>query len=474
MSIDQKHPLYSKVVPDWEMMGDTFKGERIIKEAGLRYLSATPGQIIDGLNDGQMGMKNYLSYKSRARFPDFVSTAVEALLGIMHHKPANIELPDKMKPLLQKATVKGESLQQLLRRINEHQLITGRVSLLADVENGANAGALPYIALYNAADLINWDDGAREELILQTLNLVVLNESEYEREPDFSWDFKNKFRILILGDVDKNEASGVYRMGEISGEKDGLEFSDASLITPSIAGRTLEKLPFVIINTKDLLADPDDPPLLGLANLALGVYRGEADYRQTLFMQGQDTFVIIGGGDTDNIRVGAGAVISVTEGGDAKYVGVQSQGLSEMRRALENDRAEAAEMGGKLLDTRGKNAESGDALRIRVSARTASLNQIVQTGAEGLSDILKIMAEWIGEDPDKVLLEPNSDFADDEIDGDTLLKWVQAKSMGAPLSNKSIHERLRDKDLTSMSFDEEMSAIKSELDTSVKDDNDEE
>lgn len=458
--IETVHPLYAKHVADWELMDDAYHGQRQVKEKGYKYLPATPGQVIDGLLHNQTGRKNYLAYKMRARFPEFVSDAVEALLGVMHHKPATIELPDKMMDLMDKATIKGESLQLLLRRINEHQLITGRLGLLADIEDGAQVGTLPYIALYKAKDIINWDDTQRDIQQRDRLNLIVLNESRHERK-NLEWRFIRRYRALVLGELDPNDPSEVYQMA-VLGEQTNLNLTTANMIVPSVAGQTLTDIPFVVINSRDIVAQPDDPPLLGLANLAMCVYRGEADYRGALFMQGQDTLVIIGGGENEEIRAGAGAHIDVPMGGDAKYIGTDSKGLKEMRESIVNDRKEAGEQGGKLLDTRGSAIESGEALRIRVGARTASLNQIAMTGAEGLQTILRMIAVWVNADPEKVIVTANMDFADSSVEGRTLVDWMTAKTLGLPWSKESIHRKLQEKDFTEMEYEDEMTAIEAE------------
>lgn len=460
MSLDTRHPLYTKRLEDWELMDDSWHGERRVKEKHIKYLPPTPGQILDGMGANQTGLKNYNAYKTRARFPDFISQAVEALLGIMHHKPATIELPEKMEPLRERATIRGESLQMLIRRVNEHQLVTGRLGLLSDIPNDAPVGVLPYIAMYKALDVVNWDDEAVDEQAHRQLNLVVLNESRWVRD-EFKWVFKKKYRVLLLGDAESGDGR-LYKMGLFGADgKDGTTFNAEELITPSVAGSTLDQIPFVVINSKDIVAEPDDPPLLGLANLSMTVYRGEADYRQALFMQGQDTLVIIGSTD-DEVRAGAGAHINVAQGGDAKYIGVDSRGLQEMRESLVNDKKEASYSGGRLIDNQGREAESGEALRIRVSARTASLNQIAMAGAEGVQTILRTIATWIGADPEKVIVTPNLDFADDTLDGRTLVEYMSAKALGLPWSKQSIHRKLQEKDLTEMEFEEEMAAIEAE------------
>ena len=90
-------------------------------------------------------------------------------------------------------------------------------------------------------------------------------------------------------------------------------------------------IPFVFINSKDLSTIPDKPPLDSLARLALAIYRAEADYRQNLFMQGQDTLVRIGSTfeqDDENkaVRMGAGARLDMPVNGDAMYIGVSGKG----------------------------------------------------------------------------------------------------------------------------------------------------
>lgn len=457
------HPQFVAIDPDYIRMHDVHAGERKIKELGTLYLPATASQVLDGMaNVNDPGSVSYRAYKQRARFPDFVKESVKGAVGIMHHRPPKIELPKKLEPLRRRATVQGEPLHVLLRKINTEQLIYGRCGLLADVATGQGPDELPYTSIYKARSIINWDDGTIGSPVLQQLNLVVLDETEQVRGEDLRWSEESKYRVLTLD-------SGRYQMAVT--EDDGFSLKSLEFRTPGIGGRTPEQIPFTFINAVDLVPEPDTPPLLGLANLAIGVYQSEADYRFSLFMQGQDTLVIEGHtGDGEDIRVGAGAHICVGIGGGAQYVGVQSAGLPEQRAALENDRQLASEMGNKLLDTRGRESESGDALRMRVSARTANLNQIALTGAQGLEDHLRIIAEWVGEDPDEVKVTANQEFAEDTPEGRDLFDITQAKELGAPISLESIHNWLRERGMTRLSFEEEMARIESEEPLRVIDD----
>lgn len=462
MGLSAKHPTYSEFLEDWETCRDCYRGERVIKEKGFRYLPATSGMLADGaLNPNTDGWKAYQAYKTRAVFHELFADAVEFMIGVMWSKPPTIELPAKMEPMREKATAAGESLEQFLRRINEQQLVTGRLGILGDLpEKPDPENPLPYLALYRAEHVINWDDGRIGENAEDSLNLVVLDETEWVRGSDFSWKQVEKYRALVLGSIADNEGNdtGVsYKVGVF----EGASYSEDDMIEPVMFGKSLERIPFVFVNSKDLTTSPDDPPLLGLARLCLAIYRGEADYRQALFMQAQDTLVVVNGSE-ESYRIGAGAVIKVKEGGDAKFIGCNSQGLSEMRQSLENDKAQATSDAGSLTDTRSRQKESGEALNIRVAAQTATLNQIAITGAEALERELRILAEWMGANPDEVKVEPNLDFSEGQLTGKDLIDFMTAKTMGAPLSLESIHGLMSDKGLTDKTLEEELDLIAEE------------
>ncbi len=461
MAVNERHPLYTEVEPDWTTMRDTYKGERTIKKNTTKYLPATAGMVEDGIGSGQDGLAAYTAYITRAVYHSFVSDAVEISVGLMHLKPPKIDLPPSMEYLRERATTKGEGLEMLLRKINELQLVEGRLGLLIDLPVQASTDTKPYIASYVAKSIINWDTGARGEVTLDNLNLVVLEESEHERQGDFKWEFKDKWRVLVLGVPEVNEAAGQAAIYQVGIARDKTNVAAITFTTPSMRGKTLDAIPFTFINSGDMVADPDDPPMIGLANLCLAIYRGEADYRQNLFMQGQDTLVISGGME-EKFRVGANAVINLPVEGRAEYAGVSSDGLPEQREALENDKIRAAQLGGQMLDTVSRERESGDALKRRMGAQTASLHQVALSGAEGLQTALRNIAVWLGEDPKSVIVNANLEFTEDTLLGRTLVELLTAKAMGAPLSLESIHKLIKDRGLSEKEFDEEMVILRSE------------
>ena len=489
-SVETRHPEWIATEPDWVIVRDSSEGQRQVKSKGQTYLPPTSGMVELGLDQNQPGSKMYLSYAKRAVFPFLVRPAVNALVGVMHREDAVIELPKAMEPIRESATLEGEDLLTLLRRINEQQIMVGRIGLLADVADG-NKRNVPYIVTYEAESIINWDESRREDG-KNRLDLVVLDESDFERTSSFGWDFVRKYLVLDLVDP-KDLAVGEENAVPISLDQNTvyrsrLEISDQQMlesegvnrqtevtpstsisiqgVSPSLKGATLPEIPFVFVGSVDLTPTPDQIPMLGLANLSMTIFRGEADYRNTLFLQGQDTLVTIGDQSDDTKKdrfVGAAASIELPLGGDAKFIGVSSDGLSEQREALENDYSNASELGANLLSSsKGAQKEAEATLQIRVAARTASILTIVNAGAQGLQTILREIAVWMGLDPKQVTVTPNTDFVPDEFTPKDLLDFIAAKNAGAQISFETIHDWLREKGVTDIDFKEELKKIEKE------------
>ena len=404
------------------------------------------------------GALAYAAYVTRSVYPSSYADAVDAAVGIMHREPPTIILPESMEYMRESCTLEGESLEAMLRKINANQLITGRMGLLGDIaiKDGSPAAV---IVTYTERSIINWAD-TNADYDSGVVKFVVLDETGDELTEDFAWTRKERYRILALAGPDGEIADfGNYSSAVLTSSD---PIAGVQLEEPNYGGNKLNKIPFVFVNAKDLSPNPDSPPLDALSRACLAIYRGEADYRQSLFMQGQDTLVRIGSMDDDEqVRTGAGARIDCQIGGDAKYIGVSSSGLAEQRQALENDYRRVAQKSGQLLNG-SDSAESGEALRIRVSAQTATLPQLAKTGAAALQQILRYLAEWQGANPDDVVVEPNLNFSEADLNGQTLVSIVQAKAMGAPLSEESVHEWMRDQGFTKLSYDDEINLIANE------------
>lgn len=486
MAVGSKHPSFDKWSPLWTTLGHVYEGEATIKSQTTRYLPTTAAMEIDGMEKGKPGYAAYQRYLQRAVFPSDFSDAVEALVGIMHRKEGQIDVPSALEPMLDTLSAQGESALGLLRRVNETQLAKGRLGLLVDIPDGTlPAETLPYVAVYDAEAIINWSvsDATKGPAKLE---LVVLDESGPVQQKDLSWQDENKIRVLAMVrhlkelDVwkdDKSLAEGVTGAPTVTDDTyvvavtDSKEASLSSLTwrVPHANGRSLDRIPFVFVNTLDLAPEPAKPPLLGLAECCLAIYRGEADYRQQLFAQGQDTLFIYGDEEDPtkpDTRLGVGAVQRLSnEKAHAEFVGVTSSGLSEQREALKSDYDRAAQRGMRLIDMASGDGgqESGEALKVRVAARTASAMNVALAGGGGLQEALRIGARWLGSDEEAVVVTVNTDFAESVMTGEEMMAWTSAKNLGAPITWRTIWEMAARRGVTSFeAFEDEQAEIDTE------------
>lgn len=470
----QRNPEYVLHEQDWELCRDCYAGQRAIKIKGSRYLPVVSSMVLDGWPTvNSKGWVDYECYKRRASFHNYFKKSVLHYMGQLWHKEPTIELPARMEPLRDNCTRQNESLMQLLRNMHEEILITGRLGLYGEFPKGETTeNVLPYISMYKAESIINWDEGEKDQVNKDSLNMVVLNESSPRRIDLFNWDQRlYQFRVLLLGDPYVNEESSDTESASLPEFSAGLfvgldSFSLEGMSVPKYRGLPLNRIPFVFVNSKHVQAQVDEPPQLDLANQDLTIYLAEADYRMALHMQAAPTLVRIGVEQqlpgAEPVRTGIGAMIDIANpAGDVKYVGIDPTGLPEMRASLENDVRIAEVMSGTLTD-KSMQKESADAMGKRMAGESCRLINIATTAAMGLQQILRILAEWLGENPESVLVSPNIDFTNEVLSPADLLALQQFKTAGGPLSDESMHMNVARSGLTDKTYEDEQTAIDGE------------
>ncbi|WP_029620627.1 DUF4055 domain-containing protein [Pseudorhizobium marinum] len=431
-AVETKHPLYIERAEEWSLMRDTTAGEKEVKGAGTQYLPQPSG--FKAQDDG--GQALYDAYQKRAQFPEIVHPTVHGMVGVIHRTEAQIEMPSAMQALWEKATKDGLPLEALHRRITAELLTTGRYALLADA--ASEGSDLPWLAGYSAEALINWADDR---------TMFVLDESGLKRE-GFRWEREQRFRVLEMRE-------GSYTVQTYA----GTERTPGGEVMPSGRGNTkLTEIPFVVMGARDLSVAPELPPLLGVARSAIALYQLSADYRWQLFMTGQETLVVINGDPPS--AVGAGAVIAIKQGDqqgtpDVKYVGPAGTGIAAHRTAILDERQNAAQSGARLFNSsESKTAESGDALRIRFAAETATLTSIALSSAQGLEKALRHIAVMIGQSPEAVTVKPNLSFVDATLTPEQAASLVSLWQNGA-IAYETLYENLQRGEIASAERDHE-------------------
>jgi Domain of unknown function (DUF4055) len=434
--VKEKHPDLLIVMPDYEECRDAIAGATTVKQKGIKYLP-----MPSGFNGSAKPIDMYDAYKMRAQFPDLLAPTVQGMLGIIHHGEAQVEGLDEGSPLAdmwEKATPEGLPLETLHKRITEEILTVGRVALLVDLP--PEGGELPWIAFYRAESLINWSESK---------NFYVLEE-DYRVRNGFSWEGKKRYRILELVDdtyqVEVVDEDGhAMTVDDDTSNQDVQEGVATSVVVPQVrGGKKLEEIPLVVAGSRDLSLEPDQIPMIGVTRAAYAIYRLDADYRHQLFMSGQETLFYIGLDPKDVPEyVGAGVGVAIPEGGDAKYVGPSGAGIEAHKTAIDDERSIAAEAGSRMFAVGDKKAaESGEALRIRARAGSATLVSVAQTSAAALETALRFCAQLVGQDPDDIIVKPNLNFLDTDMTADEANKMVELW-MNKVISYETLYSNLQ-------------------------------
>jgi|SRR5215831_1555 len=431
------HPFYLDHIDEWKTMRDTMRGTHAVKLGGPKYLPVPSGFADQGVEGGAM----YEAYLTRAKFPNIVAPTIRGMVGLIHRIPAQVTLPDQLKPMYESATRDGMPLETFHRQLTTELLTQGRYGILCDA---SPAGAdVPYLVGYTAEMIINW---SRER------DFFVCDESGMKRY-GFIWVPRIQHRCLTLDD------DGVYHAQEYQYHQLVMDY-----IPQRFGGKPFMEIPFVIANPFDLSVTPQQPPAMNLAESALAAYRLDADYRHQLFWSGQETLVCTGLPEAASLpkNVGSGTIIGFGPGQDAKYIGPHGTGINAHRQALQDEAHNAIAAGAQLFDIK-SGFESGEALRLRYSQSNATLTTISLSSGAALEKALRWAAMYVGANPLDVNVTPNLKFVDTVMQPREGIELVTMWQAGA-ISYRTLYENLQRGEIASpdRESDEELALIEVE------------
>jgi hypothetical protein len=432
MSVETKHPEYTNGREDeWSLVAAAYCGETDIKAAGVKYLPMPSGFTTQADN----GQAFYQAYQARSNFPEIFSATIVAMVGIIHEKEIQIDLPEGLEFLRENADGEERTLVDFHRQITRNLLMTARYGVLTDApEEGGNV----YLAGYSAANILNWDT-----------DFFVLDESGPVRN-GFAWEEVDQHRVLSIEEGVYTQV--IYRDG-----------SETPLQASILGGGSLDRVPFVVAGATDLGLAVETPPLIGVARAAVDIYQLSADWRHQLYMSGQETLVAINGEAPS--AVGAGVVhqmmgASEEAAPDLKYVGPACIGIDKHLEAMKDYREVAVQAGARLFEQSNQADESGEARKMRFRSETATLTTIAQSSCACLERALRNAALMMGLNENDVVVTPPADLMDSTLTPAEAGSLMNLYLRGV-LSYQTLYERLQrggiaDPDRT---FEEEFSQV---------------
>lgn len=422
---DTQHPEYAKMTDKWKRCRDTVEGQDAVHEAGVLYLPKLKDQTED----------DYASYKLRAQFFNAVWRTISALSGMVFRKPALVDAPPSVEPLLEDVTMAGVDIQTFAQQATIEVLTSGRVGILVDYPQQsmdglslADAQALnlrPSMQQYPAETIINWKTDSIGNR--SVLSLVVLTEDYSEQENEFKQKTETRYRVLDL-------FNGKYRVRifRINTKKEDEQVGND--LFPLMNGSPLDYIPFYFIGIDDTTPTMDEPPVIDLVDVNLAHYRLNADYAHGLHFTGLPTAVVSGytpENPGDKLYIGSSAAwVFPDPQARATFLEFTGQGLQAIETAIARLEQQMAILGARLLTSEKKATETAQTAQIHRAGESAILSAIAQTISTGLTKALNTFCAWAGS-PGDWSITLNRDFLPAGLDPQQLTALVNAWQQGA-------------------------------------------
>lgn len=465
----------------WNRTRDIFAGSDLVKALGDKYLPKSRWHR-NGKKDGE---QDYEDYKTRAIFFSYLKDAIETSLGVLKKGEPTIKIPPKIAFMEKSATVYHDGLVALKGKLDAVIMLTGCAGLSLEVNNqGSGSADRPdfFINVWQPESILdkNFD---HDELTGESYaTMVLLDESNmvFDKVTKLR---RREERRRVMG----LDANGLYYTAlmlpeqypafDLENPPTATDQSNPKLgeaVYPLYRGDPMHRIPFTFVNATDLSGGHyEDPPLYDLVDLVLALYRGDADYRQTLHFTASDFYKHTGCSNPQkqpSLSVGAGGILHLGPDEDIAVVSSTGGGANLQKEALLNLHAQCQQRIMTLLDV-GAN-QSGAALEIVQNSKSARIEPINQNTANAIAEQLRFAAEWTGMTREEAHNEVV--FAAAKIE-DTSLAIAQLQSLwhamiaeNYPLTRRDFHTLMRKANVTQNSFEqniEEMEIEQAERET---------
>lgn len=456
--VSNQHLLFKAHLEDCIKMRTVFEGDKAIKANAKTYVPKNKG-----VDDS-----DYNAIIQRSVFENFTEATAKGISGLIFAKEPRISLPASLELLKDNIDMDDNTIVDLSQNIVNELMEVGRCGLLIDVPNIDTTGMTKpqtdalniraFTKLYKSETIINW----RYEAInsVNKLTLLILHEVYEDWTDRFTSTLKNRYRVYSLIDN--------ICYVEVFEENDKTFNNTMKMKQVIVKGSTINYIPFIPLTYKDISIIPVKPPLMDIANINLNYYGVAVERRNVIHFVGNPFFM----GKGINTRDDKGNALTITLGSsiaqifqevnaDMKIVETQGTGLAFNESYLNDCKSTMAALGARLLVPESNTQVSENTMQMKTAGYRATIMQIANTASRAITQALKIIAEWEGQNPDEVKLELNTDYNLSEMDAQTITALVTAWQTGA-IRQEDMFKKLQKGEIieSEISFDD----FKSNLD----------
>ena len=366
--------------------------------------------------------------------PSLVSHTISSFISLANQHEATVELPSRLEYVKNNASKDGKSLDKVYVEILTEVLSKGRQIVLLDTDESDNKLK---IVLYKAESMKDWG-ATKNETDDGIFSYCIIEDKKLNDEYDPTSGKNDKYIDIVFYHTIENNVYTVKKQESINGK-----VIDEKTITPSFMGKKLDFIPILAIGSVDNTPDVDPPPLEGIAECVVQIYK-----LTCLLYHAERTSSVptmYGTGiDEDSVPDVTGADVFIPLVDTQSTLGYTKTDTSQMKHLQERIDGfyfQAQELGASILGSRKGTSESGEALRLRQAASTATLKSIVTNVGHGIEKILKMMAKWVGS-PDELRFDPSKEFSTFSLTANETIALLQAWQ-GRAVSHSTLLENYR-------------------------------
>lgn len=410
---------WDRLQSQYHLIRACLAGEDAVKEQGQTYVPKPDG----------MTVQNYAHYLDRACFYGAPEMTLRALVGLALRKDPVIKLPARLEPMRLNATYEDAPMQVLIEDMVREVATMGRYGILLDLPTeGTTANTVPHFSTFNAESIEDFATGFVEGR--KVLTRVHLSSDEQWEDADVTYE-------LIL-------EAGVYQFRRFTRDQHKNRVDVGENHIPMINGQPLTYIPFVMVSHEGLRPEHVTPPFLSLCKVAISHFKNSADREHAIFLTAAPTPWVAGSIPADKVptQIGAGTIWTLPEGAEVGMLEFQGHGVAAMKEIMEEKSETMISLGARMLSsTVNRNETLGTATQ-RTRSELALLHGVVVSVEAGLNRLLRLAAEWVGDDPDEASVTLSRDFIESAMEPKMIEQQMKLYLSGV-ISRASLHENLQ-------------------------------
>lgn len=442
---------YSNAKAKWALLDACYNVE--LKTYAHRFMTPPPGLFQDELTDNtalinaSLGLITPVArgsgwpaaaviYANGGFEPQLLGKTTTGFMSLVSEHEPVVELPASLEYSKESCTKDNKSLLEFFLSTVLEVLVKGRVPILIDFDE--KDSKLKFVA-YKTEALIDWgttNTGTNDT----KFTYAVFR--DFELNPNFN-PIKNTastkyIEVIYYHYLDDD----VYTVSTYK-KVDGIQ-KEVDTVTPEHFGKQLDYIPLLTIGSLDNTPNIDNIPLEGIANCILEIYSLSCMLKHAEKTSAVPTLYMTGT-DKDEAPTATGANVCVVLADSQARVGyttTDTSAMSHIQERMADYYAQAQELGASLLGARRGTSESGEALRLRQAAATASLKSIVDNVGRGLTVLFQMMADWNNSSDKTIKFDPNREFSTYALTANETIALVQAWQAGS-ISHSTLLENFR-------------------------------